>query len=396
MRNLALIASRPGSSPINTFDDVRDRAGRRLPKMIFDFVDGGAEGELTVRANRDSWDRLRFDPRYLRDVSDRDVSVRVLGETINVPFVLAPAGLATVVHPDGELAVARAAGRAGTIFVVSTASGHPLEAIADAASGSIWFQLYLWKDEQVVGRLVERAADAGCSALVVTIDVPVVGKRERDLRNGMSLPPRVRVGGAFDAMRRVGWLKGLVTGPEITFANLAGIAGGDSATTVGAYVDRELVDPTATWDRIDWLRRRWNRPLVVKGVMSVTDAVEAVRRGADAVYISNHGGRQLDGAAGVGAVLPEVVDAVDGRAEVYVDGGIRRGADIVKAKALGATVAFGGRPWVFGLAADGERGVDRVLQILRDDVDRTLALVGHRRFDEIDSTVLRGDLSASG
>lgn len=393
MKNVGLIASRPGLSSINTVDDLRSRASRRLPRMIFDFVDGGAEGEVTLEANRSSWADLRFDPRYLCDVSSRDVSTTVLGHRIEVPFVLAPAGLATVVHPEGELAAARAAGRAGTIFVVSTASGHPLESIAAVATGPIWFQLYLWKDEQVVAGLVERAAAADCTALVLTIDVPVVGKRERDLRNGMSLPPRVRVADAFDAARRVRWLKGLVTGPEITFANLAGIAGGDSATTVGAYVDRELVDPTATWERVDWLRRIWNGPLVVKGVMSAADANEAVRRGADAVYVSNHGGRQLDGVAGVGDVLPEVVTAVDGRAEVYVDGGIRSGADIVKAKALGAT-AFGGRPWVMGLGADGERGIERMLEILRTDVDRTLALIGRRSLADVDSSVLRGNSAA--
>lgn len=391
MKNLGFVNVRPARATVDTYTDVRERARRRVPRMIFDFVDGGADAETTLDANRASWESLRFDPRYLCDVADRDCATTVLGQRIDVPFVLAPAGLATVVHPDGELAAARAAGRAGTIFVVSTASGHRLESIADVATGPVWFQLYLWKDESVVGALVDRAAAVGCGALVLTIDVPVVGKRERDLRNGMSLPPRIRPRDALDAARRTRWLRGLVNGPEITFANLAGVAEGDSATTVGAYVDRELVDPTATWERVDLLRRRWDGPLVIKGVMSAEDAVEAARRGADAVYVSNHGGRQLDGVAGVGEVLPEVVDAVDGRAEVFVDGGIRRGADIVRARALGAT-AFGGRPWVMALAADGERGVERMLEILRSDVDRTLALIGRRRLDDVDPTVLRRDL----
>jgi isopentenyl diphosphate isomerase/L-lactate dehydrogenase-like FMN-dependent dehydrogenase len=393
VKNLRLVASRSGGATINTFDDLRSLAARRLPRMIFDFVDGGADAEITLAANRSSWADLRFDPRQLCDVSERDVSQTLLGQHIDVPFVLAPAGLATVVHPAGELAAARAAGRAGTIFVVSTASGHSLESIADVATGPLWFQLYLWKDEQVVAGLVERAEASGCSALVVTIDVPMVGKRERDLRNGMSLPPRVRVGDAFDTARRVRWLRGLVTGPEITFANLIGVAGGDSATTIGAFVDRELVDPTATWDRVGRLRRQWDGPLVIKGIMSPADAQEAVRCGADAVYVSNHGGRQLDGVAGVGEVLPEVVDAVAGRAEVFVDGGIRRGADIVKAKALGATAAFGGRPWVMALGADGERGIDRMLEVFRADVDRTLALLGRRRLADVDGSVLRGHLA---
>ncbi len=388
MKNLGMIVTRSSLPAVNTVDDLRRLARRRLPRMIFDFVDGGADGEITVQANRDALDRLRFDPRYLRDVSGRDVSTTVLGQRVEVPFLLAPAGLATVVHPEGELAAVRAAGRAGTVFVVSTASGHPLESIMAVATGPVWFQLYLWKDERVVGELVDRAARSGCSALVLTIDVPVVGKRERDLRNGMSLPPKIRLRGAVDAAWRLRWMRGLVSGPTVTFANLTGIAGGDSAATIGAYVDRELSDPTASWERVAWLRRRWKGPLVVKGVMSSSDALEAVRQGADAVYVSNHGGRQLDSVRGACEVLPEVVDAVGDRAEVFVDGGIRRGADIVKARALGATAALGGRPWVFGLAADGEAGVDRMLEIMRADVDRTLALIGVPRLDDVDGSAL--------
>lgn len=389
MNNLRMIVSRSSLPSLNTVDDLRRQARRRLPRMIFDFVDGGADGELTLAANRAAIDAIRFDPRFLADVSGRDVSTTVLGQHVDVPFLLAPAGLATVVHPDGELAAARAAARAGTVMVVSMASGHRIEAIAEAAGGPLWFQLYLWRDDDVVGGLVDRAASAGCAALVVTIDVPVVGKRERDLRNGMSLPPKIRWRGALDASWRWRWLRGLVAGPPITFANLTGIAGGDSAANIGAYVDRELVDPTATWERVAWLRRRWSGPLVVKGVMSASDATAAVRHGADAVYLSNHGGRQLDSVAGTCEVLPEIADAVAGRAEVLVDGGVRRGADIVKARALGAQAALGGRPWFYALAADGERGIDRLLEVLRADVDRTLALLGRRRFDDVDGSVLR-------
>jgi L-lactate dehydrogenase (cytochrome) len=389
VNNLRMLFTRSSLPAINTVEDLRRRARRRLPRMVFDFVDGGAEIELTIRANREALDAVRFEPRYLADVAGRDVSTTVLGQRVDVPLLLAPAGLATLVHPEGEVAAARAAGRAGTILVVSTASGRSLEDIADAATGPLWFQLYLWRDEAAVGALVDRAKACGCTALVLTVDVPVVGKRERDLRNGMSLPPKIRLRGAVDASWRLGWLRGLATGPAITFANLTGIAEGDSASAIGAYVDRVLVDPTATWERLDWLRRRWEGPLVVKGVMSAHDAGEAVARGADAVYVSNHGGRQLDSVAGTAEVLPEVVEAVDGRAEVLVDGGIRRGSDVVKARALGATAALAGRPWIYALAADGESGVDRLLDIMAADVDRTLALLGVRRFDEVDGRVLR-------
>jgi L-lactate dehydrogenase (cytochrome) len=389
MNNLRMLVTRSSLPPVNTVADLRRRARRRLPRMVFDFVDGGADGELTMQANLDALAAVRFEPRFLADVAGRDTSTTVLGQRVELPFLLAPAGLATVVHPEGELAAARAAGAAGTVLVVSTASGHSLEAIAEAATGPLWFQLYLWKDETVIGQLVDRARACGCSALVLTIDVPVVGKRERDLRNGMSLPPKIRLRGAIDASWRVGWLRGLVTGPPVTFANLTGLATGDSAATIGAYVDRTLVDPTATWERIDWLRRQWSGPLVVKGIMTASDARQAVERGADAVYVSNHGGRQLDSLAGTAEVLPEVADAVAGRAEVLVDGGIRRGADVVKARALGATAALGGRPWFYALAADGEAGVSRLLEIMGADIDRTLALIGVPRFDDVDGSVLR-------
>jgi L-lactate dehydrogenase (cytochrome) len=397
MSNLRFVVARGSVASVNTVEDLRRSARRRLPRMIFDFVEGGADGELTVRANRDALDAVRFDPRYLTDVSARDVSTTVLGQRVAVPFLLAPAGLATVVHPDGELAAARAAGRAGTVFVVSTASGHRLETIAEHATGPLWFQLYLWRDETVVSTLVDRAAAAGCTALVLTIDVPVVGKRERDLRNGMSLPPRIRLAGALDASWRWRWLRGFARGPEITFANLRDLVAGDSsAGGIAAYVDRQLADPTVTWERLAWLRRRWTGPLVVKGVMSVDDALAAVRHGADAVYVSNHGGRQLDSVAGTTEVLPEIADAVAGRAEVLVDGGIRRGADIVKTRGLGATAALGGRPWFYALAASGEAGIDRLLEVLRADVDRTLALLGRRRFDDVDASALRAPASHAG
>jgi L-lactate dehydrogenase (cytochrome) len=389
MNNLGMIFSRSTLPAVNTVDDLRRLAARRLPRMIFDFVDGGADGEVTMRANRSAFDDLQFQPRWLSDVSHRDTSTTVLGERVAMPFLLAPVGLATVVHPEGDLAAVRAAGEAGTVFVVSTASGHTLEEITAAATGPVWFQLYLWRNEQVVKDLVARAERTGCKALVLTVDVPVVGKRERDLRNGMSLPPKIRWRNAVDSARRPRWLRNLATGPAITFANLTGLADGDSAASIGAYVDRELSDPSATWERVSWLRQMWSGPLVIKGILSAHDAAEAVRQGADAVYVSNHGGRQLDSVAGTCDVLAEVVDAVNGRAEVFLDGGVRRGSDIVKARAVGAKACLGGRPWVFGLAADGQAGVARMLEIMRGDVDRTLALLGAPRFDDVDGSVLR-------
>lgn len=390
MRNLRLLAGADARRRFHTYEDFRAAARRRVPRMVFEFVDGGADGESTLAENRSAFAQVRFDPRMLRDVSEVRTATTVLGERVALPFVLAPAGLAALVHPEGELAVARAAAATDTILCLSTASTYPLEEVAAAAPDCrLWFQLYLWRDERVVTELVDRAKDVGCRALVLTVDVPAVGKRERDLRNGMSIPPSIRPAGILDALRRPRWLRGLLTGPELTFGNLRGFAPGDSAATIGEYTDRELVDRTLTWERLDWLRRRWDGPLVVKGILSAADARAAVQHGADAVYVSNHGGRQLDSVAGTATVLPEVVDAVGDRAEVLVDGGVRRGEDIVKARALGARAALAGRPWFHALAADGERGVARLVGILRDDVVRTLTLLGVPDVDLVDRTALR-------
>jgi isopentenyl diphosphate isomerase/L-lactate dehydrogenase-like FMN-dependent dehydrogenase len=378
-----------GVDALYTVEDMRLAAKRALPRMIFEFVDGGADGELGVSANREALDALRFAPSYLTDVSDRDQRTQVFGAEIASPFILSPSGLATLAHPDGEIAAAAAAARAGTIFCVSTGSGYSLEQIAEAAEGRLWFQLYMWKSEAVVQSLVSRAKAAGYEALVVTVDVPVVGKRERDLRNGMSLPVRVRPRSIVDVGLHLPWLWRMLNGPEITFASLAGVTQGDDASSIGEYVDRELTDTTRTWADLAALRRTWEGPLLVKGVMTVADARAAVDAGVDGVIVSNHGGRQLGSVAGTAAVLPEIVDEVGDRAAVFLDGGIRRGEDIVKARALGATAAMGGRAWYFALAAGGGPAVERMLGILAADVDRTLALIGRRTYDEVDSTVLR-------
>lgn len=390
MPNLKLIAARSELARVNTYDDMCDMARKRLPRMIFDFVDGGAEGELTLRANRESLEQVAFEPRFLSDVTNRSLRTTVLGQEVSTPFLLAPAGLATVVHPEGELAVARATAAAGTVFCLSTASGYAMESVAEASGGgALWFQLYLWSREEVVLSLLDRAQACGFSVLVLTIDVPAVGKRERDLRNGMSLPPRIRPRTALDAVRHPRWLVRTLTGTEVTFGNLLGVADGDSAASIGAYVERELVDRGATWERLRWLRRVWDGPIAVKGVVGVGDAERAVECGADAVYVSNHGGRQLDSVVGTTAALPRIVEAVGDRVEVLLDGGIRRGSDVVKARALGARGVLGGRMWFHALAADGERGVRRMLEINAEEIDRTLALLGVPHIDAVDRDSLR-------
>ena len=387
LRSLMGSSSR-GVEGLHTVGDFRRASKRILPKMIFDFIEGGADGEIGLTANRSALDDVCFAPRYLADVSDRDQQTMVLGSPVDMPFILSPAGLIAVAHPDGEPAVAAAAAEAGTIMCVSTGSCYTLEEIADASTGRLWFQLYLWKSDEVIESLIHRAEVAGYEALVVTVDVPVVGKRERDLRNGMSLPVRVRPRNVLDTALHLPWLWRMLNGPEITFGSLTDVAGGDDAVSIAEYTNRELTDPSRTWDALDSLRARWKGPLLVKGVMTAADARLAVDHGADAVIVSNHGGRQLGSVAGAAAVLPSIAAAVGDRAEVFLDGGICRGEDIVKARALGATAAMGGRAWVWGLAAGGQDGVTRVLGLLRDEIDRTLALIGCPHYDQVDGAAL--------
>ena len=378
-----LAKNRTGIDAINTVGDAREISKRKLPKMVWDFIDGGADGELAIAANRRSLNEIKLRPKFLTDVSNRDISAKIFGKKADLPFILSPSGMATIAHPQGELAVAKAADRAGAIFCVSTASGYTLEEIASVSNGRLWFQLYLWGNEEVVNSLIDRAGNSGYEALVVTVDVPVVGKRERDLANGMSLPVRIRPKNALNTLRKPKWLFGLLNGPDITFANLTGFAAGDDASSIGEYTDRELVDQTRTWDDLELIRKRWSGPLLVKGVMTPEDAISAVDAGADGIIVSNHGGRQMSFVPGVASIFESVVHAVGHRAEVFLDGGIRRGEDIIKARAIGATAACGGRPWYWGLAAGGEQGVEKVLSVLAADVDRTLALLGEEKFSNV-------------
>ena len=379
-----------GVGGLVTVEDVRRRARLRLPRMAFEFVDGGAGDELTLRRNTSSFADVELRPQVLTGVGQRDLSVTVAGRRLALPLVCAPAGLLRIVHREGEVAAARAAARHGVPFTLSTASSRSIEEVAAAGGdGPRWFQLYLWKDREVVEGLLQRARDAGYDALVLTVDVPVVGQRDRDIRNGMTLPPKVHLRNVLDTAWRVAWLRDLVTGPPITFANVSGLGHGESVTELGRFVNQQMINPDQSWADLAWLRRRWDGPLLVKGVLSAEDAVRAVDHGADGIVVSNHGGRQLDGAPAAFAVLAEVVDAVAGRADVLLDGGVRRGGHVVKALATGAKAVMIGRPYVHGLGAAGEAGVDRVLEILTGEIDRTLALVGCARAADLDRRHLR-------
>jgi 4-hydroxymandelate oxidase len=364
-------AARPtaaGKVPPWSLDTYEDAARGVLPRAVYDYFAGGAEDEVTLRANRAAYERYYLRPRVMVDVSNVDASVELLGERLAFPVALAPAAFQRLAHPDGELATARAARAAGTLLVSSTLSTYPLDDIAAAAPGPLWLQLYVFRDRGLTRELVERAVRAGCRAICLTVTVPVQGNRERDLRNQFRLPDGIDIAN-FLGLRQARFPEG-VTGSGLN-----------------AFIAREF-DPTLTWESVEWLRSITTLPIVLKGVVTPEDAVLGVQHGASGIIVSNHGGRQLDGAEPTLLALPRVADAVAGRVPVLVDGGIRRGADVVKALCHGARAVLIARPYLWGLAVGGQKGVEHVLSLLRGEVERTLALLGRPTIAALDRGVL--------
>jgi isopentenyl diphosphate isomerase/L-lactate dehydrogenase-like FMN-dependent dehydrogenase len=359
-------------------EDFRPIARRRLPKAVFDYLDGGAEGEVTLRENCRAFADISFRPRHAVALSNCGLSTRVLGLDLSLPFLLAPVGYSRVMHPGGEVAAARAAGAAGTAYILSTISGHRLEDVKAGSIGPVFYQLYLMGGREAAEGAIERARVAGFSALVVTIDTAVAGMRERDLRNGMkqliSGSLMAKVPFLAELLRHPGWL--------IDFLRDGGLPGLPNVVVPGqgpmtlVDINAALARAAVTWADLRWIREAWRGPIVIKGVLTGDDARRAVDEGAAAVVVSNHGGRQLDCVPASLQALPEVVQAVNGQAEVLMDGGIRRGTDVVKALCLGARAVLCGRAYAYGLAAAGEAGVVRAIEILRTDVERTLRLLG--------------------
>jgi isopentenyl diphosphate isomerase/L-lactate dehydrogenase-like FMN-dependent dehydrogenase len=370
--------------------DLRALARRRLPRMVFDYLDGGAEAEVTLRENCQAFESVTFRPRQAVAVPDCDLRTRVLGIEVSFPALLAPVGYSRLMHPGGEVAAARAAGAAGTAYILSTISGHRLEDVKAGSSGAVCYQLYLLGGREAAEGAIERARAAGYSALVVTVDTAVGGMRERDFRNGvtelMGDSMFAKIPFLPQILARPGWLKdflldgGLPQLPNVVIPGKGAMPLQDVSTS--------LARGAVTWEDLSWIRKCWPGPIVIKGVLTGDDARRAVDEGAVAVVVSNHGGRQLDGAPATLRVLPEVVSAVDGRAEVLMDGGIRRGSDIVKAICLGARAVLVGRAYAYGLAAAGEAGVARALEILRADVERTLRLLGCSCVAALDSSYI--------
>ncbi len=368
---------------VRTTADFQARAARRTPKAVFEYVQGSAERETAARRALAAFDAVEFLPRILRDVATVDTSTTVLGQELAFPAILGPTGFTRMMRVEGEPAVARPAGRAGIPYTLSTMGTTSLETLAEQAPATTrWFQLYLWRDRARSQDLLDRAQAAGFGTLVLTVDVPVAGARLRDVYNGLTIPPRLSPRTLLDIARHPRWAFDAVTTEPLAFASL------DAADTLEQVINT-VFDPSATLQDIDWLRSRWDGPIVVKGIQRVDDAKDLVAVGIDALAVSNHGGRQLDRAATPLRLLPDVVDAVGDATEVYLDGGIRCGADIAAAVALGARAAFVARPYLYALMADGEAGVDHLLALLRADFTRTLQLLGVNRVDELDRSFVR-------
>jgi L-lactate dehydrogenase (cytochrome) len=361
-----------------TIGDLRKVARRRTPRAVFDYTDGAAESELSLRRAREAFAGVEFRPSALRDVSTVDLGVEVLGRRSSLPFVFAPTGFTRMMHHQGERAVVRVAGRAGIPYTLSTMGTTSVEEFAAAAPGARkWFQLYVWKDRDAGKDLVLRAKEQGFEAVMLTVDTPVAGARLRDVRNGLTIPPSLTLRTFVDGAMHPAWWFNLLTTEPLTFASLRHWGG-----TVAELID-EIFDPTLSLEHLAWLRELWDGPLLVKGIHTVQDARMVVEHGADGVILSNHGGRQLDRAAVPLGVLPKVVEAIGDRAEVYLDTGILSGGDIVAAMAHGATATLVGRAYLYGLMAGGERGVERVVEILTAEITRTMRLLGVRSFAEL-------------
>jgi L-lactate dehydrogenase (cytochrome) len=361
-----------------TIDDLRSLARRRCPRSVFDYTDGAASAEISLDRARSLFADLQFNPSVLRDVGQLDTSATILGVRSEQPFAFAPTGFTRLMHHEGERAVARVAERYGVPYALSTMGTTSVEDLAAAAPGARkWFQLYVWRDRAATQDLMARAQAAGFEALILTVDVPVAGPRLRDVRNGFAIPPKLKARTVGNAILHPAWWVNLLTTEPLRFATLA-----SWDSTVAEMIDT-LFDPTMTVDDLAWLRSAWDGPLVVKGIQSVADSRRVVDAGADAVIVSNHGGRQLDRAPVPLRLLPDVVQELQGRAEVWVDTGIMSGADIVAARALGADAALIGRAYLYGLMAGGERGVERAAQILTSEIRRTMQLLGVQKVAEL-------------
>src|SRR5947208_9172971 len=373
---------------ITCIEDLRQLHKRRVPKAFFDYCDRGSYTEDTLRANSDDLRQIKFRQRILVDVSKRDLSTTILGEPAAMPLILAPVGLLGMQHGDGEIYACRAAQAAGIPFTQSTMSICSIEDVAANVDKPFWFQLYVMKDRGFIKALIERAIAAKCGALVLTVDLQVIGQRHQDIKNGMTVPPEWTLSKFIDFATKPGWVSGVLRGKRRTFGNLIGhLKGTDDITALSTWISTQF-DTTLNWKDVEWIRSIWPGKLILKGILDVEDAEEAVKTGAHAIVVSNHGGRQLDGAPSSIEVLPEIVETIGSKMEIMFDGGIRSGQDVMRALALGAKSCMIGRAYAYGLGAGGEAGVAKALDIIRNELLTTMGLCGVNTIAEIDDHVL--------
>lgn len=369
--------------------DLKRLAKRRVPKMFFDYADSGAWTESTYRANETDFAKIKLRQRVLVDMTNRSLETTMVGEKVAMPVALAPTGLTGMQHADGEMLAAQAAEAFGVPFTLSTMSICSIEDVASVTKKPFWFQLYVMKDREFVKNLITRAKAAGCSALVLTLDLQILGQRHKDLRNGLSAPPKFTPKHIWQMATRPGWSMGMMGTQRRTFRNIAGHAKNVTDLSSLSSWTAEQFDPQLNWNDVAWIKEQWGGKLILKGILDVEDAKMAAKSGADAIIVSNHGGRQLDGAVSSISMLKPIVDAVGDQIEVHMDGGVRSGQDVLKARALGAQGVFIGRPFLYGLGAMGKEGVTLALEIIRKELDITMALCGKRNINDIDQSVIQ-------
>ena len=373
---------------ITNIEDLRVLAQKRVPRMFYDYADSGSWTEGTYRANSEDFHRIKLRQRVAVNMEGRSTATTMVGQAAKMPVAIAPVGLTGMQHADGEIHAARAAEKFGIPFTLSTMSICSMEDIAAHTQAPFWFQLYMMRDREAMARMIERARAARCSALVLTLDLQVIGQRHKDIKNGLTAPPRPTLRNMINLATKPGWCMGMLGTRRRTFGNLVGHVKGVSDMSSLAAWTNEQFDPTLSWADIEWVKRQWGGKLILKGIMVEEDARLAVEVGADAIVVSNHGGRQLDGAPSSIVALPPIVDAVGGRLEVWMDGGVRSGQDVLKAWALGARGTMIGRAMVYGLGAMGEAGVTKALQMIHKELDVTMAFCGHTNIATVDRSIL--------
>ena len=373
---------------ITCIEDLRLLAKSRVPKMFYEYADSGAWTESTYRANETDFGDIKLRQRVAINMDGRTLRSTMIGQEVSLPVALAPVGLTGMQHADGEILAARAAEKFGVPFTLSTMSICSIEDVAANTTRPFWFQLYVMRDRDFINRLIDRAKAAGCSALMLTLDLQILGQRHKDLRNGLTAPPRITIPNMIDMATKPRWGLAMLGTKRRTFGNVVGHAKGVGNMSSLSAWSAEQFDPTLTWDDVKWIRDRWGGKLILKGILDVEDAVIAAGTGADAIIVSNHGGRQLDGALSSIAALAPIAEAVGNRIEVLMDGGIRSGQDVLKAIALGAKGVFIGRSYIYGLGAMGEAGVTKSLEIIRKELDVTMAFCGRTDIRKVDRTIL--------